>query len=117
MRCRAWETRHQNGKTYIHIVDERLEVEYIKDIAERVARSPLSKECVLPVHRDVAGSYLVADKGNESIGFGAFVSLDSHILVDLINVKEGLEELVRGNIVQAQAISLLFEKLKIEKKE
>jgi len=110
MKCRAWETKHQNGKTYIHVVAEELEVEYVKGIAEHVAGSPLKGELV---GRDVAGSYLVADKGSESISFSAFVPLDSHILEDVNIVKEGLETLVKGNILQAQALKILFERLGI----
>ena len=115
MRCRAWETKHQNGKTYLHVVHEDLEVEYIKDIAERVARSLLIESSPSPIHRDVTGSYLLADKGHESLGFSAFVPLDSHILEDIQAIKEGLEGLVRGHQAQAQALLLVMRKLGLSK--
>ena len=108
MKCRAWETRHQNGKTYIHIVNESLEPEHIKDIAERVAGSPLTKTSKFPVHRDIAGSYLVAEIGNESIGF---VPEDSHITEDIAAVREALEGLVKGHQVEAQALLSIMERL------
>jgi len=108
MRCRAWETRHKNGKTYIHVVAEELEAIYVKDLAERLAGSPIEGELI---GRDVVGSYLVANEGNESISFSSFVPLDSHVLDDVALVKEGLEVLVKGNVLQAKALKALFERL------
>jgi len=110
MRCRAWETKHQNGKAYIHVVDESLTVEVVKDIAERIA-GPLLKEATLPVLRDIAGSYLVADKGNESIGFGQFVPLDSHVLDDFNFVRSELPILIEHQKAIVVALGLILEKL------
>lgn len=111
MKCRAWETTHQNDKKYLHVVAEELEVEVVKEIAERVAKSPLAKDSITPVLRDVSGSYLIADKGNESIGFGAFVPLDSHILEDFRKAKEALRCLLEANKTYAQALMAVMEKL------
>jgi len=113
MKCRAWETKHQNGKTYIHVVDESIEAEYVKDIAERVAESPLADASKFPIHRDIAGSYLVAEKGNESIGFTAFVPMDSHILEDMRTVKEYLGGLIKEHQLEASAILLIMKRLRM----
>ena len=112
MKCRAWETKHQNGKTYIHVVDESIEAEYVKDIAERVAKSPLA-DARFPIHRDIAGSYLVAEEGNESIGFSTFVPMDSHILDDISTVKEYLEGLIKEHQLEASAILLIMKRLRM----
>ena len=109
MRCRAWETMHDNGKKYVHVVDEGLEVEVIKDLAEGIAGSP----CKMPMLRDVAGSYLLADKGHESIGFSAFTELDSSILDDVEAVKGLLQQLVRSNQVYAKVLSMIALRLNL----
>jgi len=110
MRCRAWETKHENGKTYVHVVDEGLEVEVVKDLAERLAGSP----CKMPMLRDIAGSYLLADKGHESIGFSAFTELDRSILNDMEVVKPLLQQLSRSNQVFAKVLSLIALRLNLK---
>lgn len=110
MRCRAWETNHENGLKYVHVVDESLEVEVIKDLAERLAGSP----CKMPILRDIAGSYLLADKGHESIGFSAFTELDRSILSDMESVKPLLEQLIRSNQVYAKVLSIIAQKLMLK---
>lgn len=107
MKCRAWETKHQDGSKYVHVVDENLEVDIVKDIAERLARSP----CENPLLRDIAGSYLLADKGHESFGFSAFTELDKSILADVESVKEMLKQLVQSNQTFAGALLAVMEKL------
>jgi hypothetical protein len=111
MGCRAWETKHTNGKTYIHVVDESLEGEVVKDIAERVANSPLSSELM---ERDVAGSYLLVEKGHESIGSSSFVPFDSHILDDFRVVRDFLQLLVKSNQVSAEALLMVMDKLGVK---
>ncbi len=110
MRCRAWETKHENGKTYVHVVDEGLEVEVVKDIAERLAGSP----CRMPMLRDVAGSYLLADKGHESIGFSAFTELDRSIIDEVESVKGLLRQLVRSNQVYEKVLLMIARKLNLK---
>ncbi len=110
MRCRAWETKHDNGKTYVHVVEETLEVEVIKDLAERLASSP----CKLPMLRDVAGSYLLADKGHESIGFSVFTELDRSIIDEVESVKSLLQQLSRSNQVYAKVLSMIAQRLNLK---
>jgi len=110
MKCRAWETKHENGSMYVHVVDEGLDVEVVKDLAERLADSP----CKMPVLRDVAGSYLLADKGHESIGFTAFTELDRSILFDVESVKGLLAQLIRSNQVYAKVLSMVAKRLGLE---
>lgn len=113
MRCRAWETKHDNGKTYIHVVDEGLEVEVVKDIAERLAGSP----CKMPILRDIAGSYLLAGKGHASIGFSAFTELDRSILSDMESVKRLLEQLTRTNRLYGKALYLVMQELGLKEEQ
>lgn len=114
MNCRAWETRHKNESRYVHIVDEGLEEPVIKDIAERLAGSPLDGELI---GRDVVGSYLLAEKGHESMSFRAFVPLDSHILDDYRDVRDNLQTLLQGSQVQARALLVVMEKLGLDVSE
>ena len=114
MRCRAWETKHTNGKTYLHVVDENLTAETIKGLAERVAESPLDSELI---GRDVAGSYLISEKGSESISFSQFVPFDSHILDDFRDVKDALQLLTKSNQVSAKALLMVMDKLGIKLEE
>lgn len=113
MRCRAWETNHDNGKTYLHVVDETLEVEVIKDLAERLAGSP----CKMPILRDVAGSYLLADKGHESIGFSTFTELDRSIIGEIEGVKGLVKQLIRSNQVYAKVLSMIAVRLNLKEDE
>jgi len=117
MRCRAWETRHVNGKTYIHVVDENLTAEILKDLSERIAKSPIEDQSKFPIQRDVAGSYLLAEKGHESISFSAFVPFDSHILDDFKTIKDALQVLVSSNQVSAKALLMVMDKLGIKAEE
>ena len=110
MRCRAWETNHENGLKYVHVVEESLEVEVVKDLAERLADSP----CKMPILRDIAGSYLRADKGHESIGFSAFTELDRSIIDEVESVKGLLQQLVRSNQVYAKVLSMISQRLKLK---
>lgn len=107
MKCRAWETNHGNGAKYIHVVDEGLEVEVVKDLAERLAGSP----CKMPILRDIAGSYLLADKGHDSIGFSVFTELDRSILSNMESVKGLLEQLIRSNKVYGKVLLLVMQEL------
>ena len=110
MRCRAWETKHDNGKTYIHVVEETLEVEVIKDLAERLAGSP----CKMPILRDIAGSYLLADKGHESIGFSAFTPLDRSILRDVEDTRELLRLVMASMLAIAETVGIIAERLGVK---